>query len=592
MRGSQDVHNQADKKDINDAAVSKVVEKINEALRKNDLSMWMSLFYSEDDIAYEAQKIWFEKYMIEIKPDNYNFVVLDISTNRANAVLRCRIEIEYSNFNPLHETHIYTVEYVEARRDFCITWLEKLREPFMAGDKDSSHWFDFMNNIDCTASYSNDWWKNNTLIEAAYEANDPDSPLIYARAITRNIRFREAHPILECASILACMMSAKLAWLAADIFDCDQLKYMGNVYNVTKDTVLVRLVRDDRDNTWTSKFLAPWYGFDEMLLFRDDKGLISCNCSSYMSFLAALLRIGGYAGKDVIQIRTGNQDALIISVGESNYLISSGKIEKLTEKSLYILKKISKLFSDCYFWTEQGLTNIHRDKIVFYKNLIASRTPIFDFSWKLNDKYVGTFDMDSVKLPDLISNKNPDSLNKDIRRNVFELSKEYPGSVFTWAKYASQTLYVSKPETYLSWSIQSPAVRDKIAVWNSLDEILEEIKELLNISIFSESDRIMTADQVLRHKRCDDKAKALLIFCWFKLKKGAKTFVLFSDRSVYCAYKTETEWIYLDAKSGRKAVPEGDILLALNDKRSVYPLLNGDDFKKFKSMNQIEEVFE
>jgi len=589
MKNSPDECSHADGKVLNKIIINRIVEKLKEALKKHDLSIWMDLFYSEDDIAYEAQKIWFEKYIIELNPATYKFVIMNTSIDELNAVLMCRIEIEYKDFDPLYETHIYTIEYVEDHKDFCITWLEKIREQFLTSEKNSSHWINYINNIDHESHV--DWWKNNVLIEAAYDVNDPDSPLIYARAIARNIRFREAHPMLECASILSGIMSLKLVQLAASIFNNNKLKYLANVYNTTKDTVLVKLIRDDRDNTWASKFLAPWYGFDEMLLFRDDKGLISGSCPSYMSLLAAMLRIGGYAANEVIQIRIGNQDALIVSINECNYLISSGKIEKLTIKSIYLLKKINKIFSDYYFWTEQGLTNIDKDKIEFYKKSIASRMPIFDFSWNLNNKYIETYDLDHITLPNLLSNEDPVSLNEDIRKTIIGLSKKYPNSVFTWAKYASQTLYVSKPETYLCWSIQSQNVRSKVANWNSLDEIIEEIKEFLNISIFLESDRIMTADQVLRHKRGDDKSIALLIFCWFKLKKNNKSYVLINKKSTYCAYKEGMEWTYLDVKSWEKRTPESNILLAFDDKTSIYPLLKSNDLSKFKSIYQVEEVF-
>ena len=87
----------------------------------------------------------------------------------------------------------------------------------------------------------------------------------------------------------------------------------------------------------------------------------------------------------------------------------------------------------------------------------------------------------------------------------------------------------------------------------------------------------MTADQVIRHRTGDLRARALLLFTLFKLEQAAAGFILFTDRGAYCVWPDERKWTIWDAATlAPIAQPEGELLLAFDDKHSVYPLVKDD----------------
>jgi len=89
-----------------------------------------------------------------------------------------------------------------------------------------------------------------------------------SRAVTRNVRFRTAHIQLECASILTCMTSCVISDISRqlDIEHKASEEKVKEIYDVMREKFCLQVERLDRDNTWASKFIAPWYGIEEILV--------------------------------------------------------------------------------------------------------------------------------------------------------------------------------------------------------------------------------------------------------------------------------------------------------------------------------------
>ncbi|BCJ94844.1 hypothetical protein acsn021_24130 [Anaerocolumna cellulosilytica] len=547
-----------------------IADKLRASIMNRDMDLWLRTIYSEDDIANEAQIIWFKCYLLDKMPCFAEFEIINVSVHDSSLILKCKINLEYEKFNKVEEIHVYTIRYIEVQNDYKVVWLNKIRKPFMDEQFEAQSLTFQADLIDINP----EWWSNEALIKLSYGICDPDSPMNYARAVTRNIRFRETISALECASILSNMMSLRLTSLAKKLYRFNRLHFLSAVYNASKDKVLVKLVRDDRDNTWSSKFTAPWYGFDELVSLSEDD-IISGNCSSYMSFLYAMLRLGGFDKQDVVQLRLGNQDVLTLTAEGKNYLITSEKIEEITEKTIYYNKDVTKVFSDYWFLTSQGITNLDEIDSKRYMNYLKCSLPIFNFNMSFKARVMSIPEDFEYRLPDVGGADDISLLNLEIRKHIFSKSREYIDSPYTWAKYAFQTILVSKPQAYAIWSLQSPLIASYITEHDTFLKFIKDIKQYGQKSIFCEKDRIMTADQVVRHKTCDNKAKALLFFSWLKTKREKNSsFVLLTTKGDYCVEEMNNENKFWDMESLNETKEiKGKILLAFNESYSYYPLL-------------------
>jgi hypothetical protein len=536
------------------------------------------MIHTGDEIAGTAQRTWFESYLCKNKPTRIGLELVESGNNQDKITLKCNLTLEYDTFDTLQEIHIYTIAYVMELKDWRVVWLEKESTPFPIESVQPHDPFDFNGN---TGNINVTWWENPGFLSLAKQSKDPLSPQLYARAIPRTVRFREAHPMLESAAILADCMSLKLLQSAGQIFSSDRLQLLANLYQAARERVLVRLVRADRDNTWTSKFIAPWYGFDEMVTQKSGDGFITGNCSSVMSFYFALLRLGGYGIYDLFQLRMHNYDALIVRLDPEWFLLASDKTVKLGPKTLYHSREIDKIFTERWFLSSRGSTNMPGETRRYIDELFNKRLSIFNFAAKLeNNKYdITPSPPPSREFPGIAAASGLPALNRSIKTYVLENSILYPYSPFTWAKYAHQTLYVPKPETYAAWSIQSPAIREIIKEHPGLRDFLEWQESLGRESIFPEGDRIMTADQAARHRTADPKSRALTLFTWFKLNNYQECLVLITTKGSYCAWKENKnkKWHMFDTAKGKEiSSPQGKTILAFDHDSSYYPLLQGN----------------
>lgn len=160
-------------------------------------------------------------------------------------------------------------------------------------------------------------------------------------------------------------------------------------------------------------------------------------------------------------------------------------------------------------------------------------------------------------------------LAHQIRREVFHRSAAAPGSVYTLACYAHQTLLVDRPEAYGLASLMSPAARALARRCGSPDAVLQWMRRnLADRSIFAEPDRLMLPDQVIKFRRGRALDRALLIFATTRFM-GMNARVIQTTRGVYVLVHHLGRTGLIDADRMRWAnSAEGVLALAFDAERT------------------------
>lgn len=485
----------------------------------------------------------------------------------------CKISLAYTSFRPIVEYYRYTIQYAEESGMCKIIWIERLKQPYMAPGI-------VRHDVICLFPVAKkkakeNWWENKRFLQYAKEEKAEDPAAILARAIPRTIRFREGHPLIECASLLVNMMSEHVARWAFEIYHEDNLQTLANLHNIMSSRMLVRLVREDRDNSWSSKYVVPWYGIDELAWMRKSDDYLSGNCPVILGIYYAILKLCGGDKMDIWQLRMDNHEAIMARLKEKTYFLTSDDLRVMDEQLLYYAKDITKIYNHKWIWTAQGMTNMSemlREGLMEELEQTESR---FTFN-RIVKKQMGQNQNEiDEKIPVVKEFETPGQLAGAVKNYIFQRSCRYPDSPFVWAKYAYQSLYVQRPEAYLIWSMQSQIAEvfaDKVESIADLENIMSSYGKK---SIFEETDRLMTADQVIRRKTGDNKAKAVLYYVWKQKKEGAKGYVMITDKDSYYAEIREDAMSFISMKDYQRLTGfYGSILLAMNQKKSCFPLIS------------------
>lgn len=551
----------------------KVMEKLQQALEENNIELWLEQIETEDDLVLQAQNQWFQAYRQEHQPQKILFELIKEKQNQDSIDYECRIYLEYSSYQPIEEYYCYTVQYSETLATCKVSWIERLKQPYEEPGivvKDEITLFPQEENNE-----KNNWWENEKFLQYAKEENSKEMAAIFARAIPRTIRFREGHPFIECASLLVNMMSEHVARWAFEVYDKKNKQTLVNLYNIMKDRMLVRLIREDRDNSWSSKYVVPWYGIDELVWLRECDEYISGNCPVILGIYYAILKLCGGESMDIWQLRMDNHEGIMVNMEEKTYFLTSDELRELNARLLYYAKNITKIYNDSYIWTMQGMTNmteIVREQIV--KKLEQTQAP-FEFTKTVRRKIGEDLDLILENMPTVKDFENSRQLADAMKNYVFKQSCKYPDSPFTWAKYAYQSLYVQKPEAYLIWSMQSQIVETFISEVESKADLEYIMGSYGNTSIFQEDDRLMTADQVIRRKTGDNKSKAMLYYIWKQKKEGVKGNIIITDKESYYVEMLENGMSFISMKDYKNNHSyAGELLLVMNHQKSYFPLIS------------------
>lgn len=330
----------------------------------------------------------------------------------------------------------------------------------------------------------------------------------YAKSICRSIIARESNPQIECGILLSCILSKKVYYLSR--------KYLENVvldnplieelYDQFINDFEVSMYNKERIDTWESKFTTSWRGIDELLFEQNSSGsIVKLNCHTFMSLFYCILLLSGIDKCNLTLANAEHQVKLFIQNGSENYIMQRNNIYSFSEKPFIGAALPSRLYG--MDWMMSARCSFIAPE---YRKKISSH--INDIAWFWKDKFVFAEPQNAVK-EDINLNENHENIISSILK-----ARAYNGdSIYNWAMYCFQTLYVPQPNVYVISSICSKLVKKYTEDFNE-SQFMTYFKALPNMSIFLESHRIMSAEQTVLYGCADYKSKALLYYTYYYFK--------------------------------------------------------------------------
>ena len=509
------------------------------AILEGDQKKWLSLYSLDDDVTLKALSNWFEIYCSNPELEHCSWERFPC---KEPETVCCRWTFSYGKWDTV--TEIVTYQLCHVGEILKIHWMEKQTYLPAYGHCDFRRILRKEK-----APISCDWAMAACGIEL-------EAAQQYSRAVSRSIRFREGNPLIECASILACMMSQDVYEMSQEIKQYKKSLQLFYLYNSLVWSFEIRILRDDRGNAWSSKYTAPWYGLEEALAIHSSEGRVPINCHLFMVLFYSILRICGWSSRELLLFRTGDHDHLLIWQTDQLFLVDNSGLFSVTSR-LLLPFRFEKLTLYDETWVDI-VEKLEKDAWGSTDSILRSL-----FAFRERKKGLG--------LPEFHWRSDADSTA--FTRFVDQCCLTEPDSPYTWARYAFQSLGVTKPEAYVYWSIKNQTIKKAAEQLPQEINLLAWVQGFARGSIFQEEDRLMTADQVLRCHRGDVKALAVMLYALLKRKYDGVGGVIFTSKSIYCAFCYKESWTLLDLNLFQKANDmDGQILLVANESSSYFPL--------------------
>lgn len=419
------------------------------------------------------------------------------------------------------------------------------------------------------------------LIHLLKDAEDTLNPSMYARAIIKSIRYRTSNKEIDSACLLADLMSRRTIKLskAMSNFQLDELlediESIGKRYLIPKTYTYLRTI--DKDYFPAKELsLLPLASLEEVLYQLQKNNRSEVSCIEILSFYLSVLILNGLEVSDAYIVVQPFHYLATLKINEKPYIVSFNDVVPMSKNRLYGDTIVLRVFNQLLYYdpvSEQ--TNMQQkdyDKMTdFYKNnfSVFSVTP---FELESSQQVEGE------KIPTLKHYSDVDQLAFEIKKYVYSMSQKYPKSFYTWAKYSYQTVLVKKPQAYILCSLRSAELKSLMQVLKNMEELITWSKvNLGSNSIFEETDRIMTASQVLSNMTGSQKDIANFIYTCALISGLIKNGGIIITRTTsYVMFGTENkEKIFnVNTFSYCESIEE-KVLLFFNEKE-VYNSLFGD----------------
>ncbi|BCJ94846.1 hypothetical protein acsn021_24150 [Anaerocolumna cellulosilytica] len=358
------------------------------------------------------------------------------------------------------------------------------------------------------------WWKDEEIIDLCKNSRETIKANLYTRSITKSVRFRNTHPEIDCAAILSDMMSYRSAALAYFFKSGSIEELIMNVHEFAKINMKLRTseVGNQTGYTYTVQELSllPQHNIDELYALKKEKLPVEASCVEITNFYINMLRLGGMKSENIFVTIQPFHYLTYFKIGNSYYIENTNEIMRMSPKRLYGDTDVSRIVSPIYYLDASGQTNIPKEVLSNLYKKYEEGIPIFKLPEASSKQNILPFEADKdINVNNCVT---PMELHKRFKKYVFEMSMKHPDSPFTWAIYSYQTLMVKKPQVYILSSLKSQEVKMLSSKLNTLEVILDWIRgNIKEGSIFLEEERIMTADQTIRHKKGSPKDKAMLL---------------------------------------------------------------------------------
>ncbi|PJI06512.1 MULTISPECIES: hypothetical protein [Clostridium] len=555
------------------------------SLKSGSIEEFMKWFKLNNYDDYYVRR-WFNGYAVRLaQPEDCKFKFTKIECETNNIIyLQVIIKLNYKSFDDETITFDYKVNYDIKKSilqivDYSIKvkngkWADAPQPTSESLSKLPINYFSLnMEFLKNKYAYFNDeeWWEDKEITEICKHSKEYLKANFYCRAIPKSVRFRNTHPEIDCAGLLSDIMTMTTARLAFYIGNEDLVSTAQKINLISKKNFIPR-TNNEKDLKISVRELSllPLYNIDELLAFKKNDDVIQASCAEMTSFYATLLRHAGMSSKNVFVVAQPFHYLTMFKLDRGYYIEHVNEIMPMSKTRLYEDTEVTRIFSPIYYLDESGQTNMPIEVENYVKKYFRESVPIFSIPKVTNRTNVLPIDLESK-----ISIKNcanPIELHKRIKKYVYMMSMKYPDSTFTWAKYSYQTLFVCQPEVYLIWSLKSQYSQRFSKKFTCLNQIFEWIKTELEMkSIFEENERIMTADQVIRHKKGNIKDRALFIatistLCSCSIYSG----IVITSESSYAVLYDEIEKLRIYDSENLKLVSKikGNIVVAFDDKNS------------------------
>lgn len=521
-------------------------ERIRAAFKHGNAEAFVKEFQLDTVSEYYINR-WFNGYAVNVeKPKEVTIDILDINPV-TNHVFWCHTKLCLTYEKSFHEEIAFDWKVIwKEDSTLCISeTVIELKQPVWKPTSQKIDITKLKRNLekinDSTISNIINWAETPADRVDLSKKKIPAS--IFSRAVAKSVRYRNTHPQIDSAAILADMMSLRMVRFAYEIKDLDVIEMLGTINSYAQKYFKTKTYdefKEDGTPEYSPRELSllPLYSIDETFDVSKKKETTEVSCVDLASFYAGLLRLGGVESQKVFVVIQPFHYLTVLEHKKQYFIASSNEVYPMNPKRLYGDTEVVRIVSPSYYIDKNGEATVSEKEYRNIKALFKNGIPIFSLPEYKKDCSEWPTEMDEIL--QIQNYSSPEAYHQAIVGFVRGKDKEYPNSIYTWALYAYQTLVVLKPQAYLIWSIHSQEAVKFSKKMKNIDMLWEWMKENLDEgSIFEEEERIMTADQVLRNKKGRSKDRGVLFYTIVKLLYPDKTGgILLTDKNE-CYVKVE-----------------------------------------------------
>ena len=568
------------------AYITGLMDEQVEALLRGDEELFLKRVLVNGYDKYYLQK-WFQGYAVQkASPIKCDYQIIHVDhlgndTYNVNIILN----VFYLEYDNEEISILYSVKYDSEADNILIIKAEiSIKDDVFDCVEEESSGLKEEDFRIYNKSGNEESWNQSELLEIIRHSKEDISPMIYARAIKKSVRFRNTHSEIDSAHVLSDIMSLKVQKIAEKIHGNSLEDTIKKLMNTVKNSVVSKSYSDLNDDISIRELsLLEQFSFDENLDFQKD-GAIPMSCVELCSFYMCVLLLAGIDIKDIYVLTQPFHYLLLFKYENDFYIINSSEILKMSSTRIYMGTEVTRIFNP-FLYLDENTTDMNENILETIVKRISKAVPIFELPHNRNQNTL----IESDDLFDFNGEmKNgAERFHTCFLKYVFLMAEKYRDSVFTWAKYSYQSLYVCHPQAYFLSSVKDTKVQKFAESINTIQDLINYVfYEIDDESIFLEAGRVMMPRQVLDHKKGLSKDKALLMAVTIHVKKlSDEVAIVYSDKGDYVWIKS-SDGVRKIYDIGRKEkVPEidGDVLLAWNNTNLYSRFIDGERNEKWLS---------
>lgn len=420
------------------------------------------------------------------------------------------------------------------------------------------------------------------LMDIQRNTREPDHQKQYARALSGSIRYRMSNPVIDCAIILANILSPRMR----AVF----YKYReNNLWSTLKkanqifQTMFVHksydhVSKDPRKFPFRELSLEPAHNnFDEWVQRYLDNGMqpSSIMCSEIAPLYTAWLSLAGIPEEKQFLISLPFHYMCYVCVNGRDYLIDVNTITCINQKKVYgSYNRMTGVMTPQYYVDQSGHTNMEFNTYEEWMNRLRSRLQCFRFE----SMYIPWDTVQTgIDLPSVCSKTSDSVGQKALLSEIYQKAREQPESSYTWAKYVHQTMITGYPQCYIQHGLSDQMFKEFASSMQSEEQLMDAVRTLKDGSLFALPYQLMTIRQILQYGMGHENEKMLLYYCVMRQKYWIrKGYLTITTQGAYVLYRNLVDKIQIQNLHGSCSEIYGDIYIAWNEEEH-YSKWDGQD---------------